>query len=117
MKTLTTLFILLSFSVFSLAGTKLGNREILLDNTSVEVVRLTYPVGTESGVHTHIHPNRVVYFVKGGSLELIPKDTAKQSKVINVSDGQTLFLPSTTHNVRNIGNTEVVIVETEVKAK
>jgi len=108
--------LLLVFSSISLANDKLGKREVLLDNSDVEVVRLTYPVGTESGMHTHIHPNRVVYFVKGGALKLVPKDKMQNPKVLNVSDGQTLFLPTTTHNVINIGNTEVVIVETEIKS-
>ena len=109
------LIVLLFFSTTSLADEQRGKREVLLDNSDVEVVRLTYPVGTESGMQTHIHPNRVVYFVKRGALELIPEDSNQKTKVINVSDGQTLFLPTTTHNVKNIGNTEVVIVETEIK--
>jgi mannose-6-phosphate isomerase-like protein (cupin superfamily) len=108
--------ILLVVSTVSLAAKTQGQREVLLDNSAVEVVRLTYPVGTDSGVHTHIHPNRVVYFVKGGKLELVPEDNKKQSTIIDVSDGDTLFLPATTHNVKNIGNTEVVIVETEIKS-
>jgi len=110
------LIFLIVFSSISLANDKRGKREVLLDNSDVEVVRLTYPVGTESGMHTHIHPNRVVYFVKGGTLKLIPKDNKQKPKILNVSDGKTLFLPTTTHNVKNIGNTEVVIVETEIKS-
>jgi mannose-6-phosphate isomerase-like protein (cupin superfamily) len=117
MKYILIVLLLLFFSTASLADEQLGKREVVLDNSDVEVVRLTYPVGTESGMHTHIHPNRVVYFVKGGALELIPADSNQKTKVINVSDGQTLFLPTTTHNVKNIGNTEVVIVETEIKRK
>ena len=109
--------LLLSSSLISSADEKRGTREVLLDNQSVEVVRLTYPAGTKSGMHTHVHPNRVVYFVKGGKLKLIPEDKQKQPSILNVSDGKTLFLPSTTHNVRNVGNTEVVIVETEVKRR
>ena len=109
--------VLIAFSTATLANEKQEKREVLLDNSDVEVVRLIYPVGTESGMHTHIHPNRVVYFVKGGILELVPKDKNQQPKIINVADGQTLFLPSTTHNVKNIGNTEVVIVESEIKRK
>ena len=90
-------------------------REIVLENEQVQVVRLTYPVGTESGMHNHAFANRVVYFVKGGTLTLVPKDTNKPSKTLTAVDGQTLYLPATTHNVRNIGNTEIVIVETELK--
>ena len=115
MKLLVTLYLLVTFSISSFADGKLGSREVLLDNLAVEVVRLTYPVGAESGMHTHIHPNRVVYFVKGGKLELISEDKHQQSTVMTVSDGETLFLPSTTHNVKNIGSTEVVILETEIK--
>ncbi len=112
---ITIALLLIAFSANSIADVKYGKREVVLDNDTVEVVRLTYPVGTESGMHTHIHPNRVVYFVKGGKLELLPKDKQQPKKVLNVADGQTLFLPTTTHNVRNIGDTEVVIVETEIK--
>jgi len=90
-------------------------REIVLENEQVQVVRLTYPAGTESGMHTHTFANRVVYFVKGGTLTLVPKDTTMASKTLTAINGQTLFLPSTTHNVINIGNTEIIIVETELK--
>ncbi|NQZ22692.1 MAG: hypothetical protein HRT53_11610 [Colwellia sp.] len=116
MKLIIIPIILLFFSITSLADDKRGKREVLLDNSSVEVVRLTYPVGAESGMHTHKHPNRVVYFVKGGKLALIPEDKKHQSTVINVADGQTLFLPATTHNVKNIGHTKIIIVETEIKS-
>lgn len=90
-------------------------REIVLENEQVQVVRLTYPAGTESGMHTHAFAHRVVYFVKGGTLTLIPQDTTKKSVKLQANDGQTLFLPATTHNVRNTGNSEIIIVETELK--
>jgi len=98
----------------SLSATQ-GLREVVLDNSDVEVVRLTYPIGSESGVHTHTYNNRVVYFVKGGKLILTPQDNRQPSTTLIAVDGQTLFLPATTHNVRNIGETEVVIIETELK--
>ena len=115
MKRITTAIIFLTFSSPGFSEIKLGTREVLLDNETVEVVRLAYPVGTESGMHTHKHPNRVVYFVKGGKIELIPGDPQKQPGVIDAPDGKTLFLPAMTHNVRNIGDTEVVLIETEIK--
>jgi len=116
MKQIIIPILLISFPILSSADEKLGTREVLLENESVEVVRLTYPVGSESGMHTHIHPNRVVYFVKGGKLKLIPEDKQEPPSELKVPDGKTLFLPTTTHNVRNIGDTEVVIVETEIKS-
>ena len=101
----------------SVADIKLGTREVLLENETVEVVRLTYPVGSESGMHTHIHPNRAVYFVKGGKIELIPFDEQKPGSVIDAPDGKVLFVQATTHNVRNIGDTEVILIETEIKQR
>ncbi|MFX4223949.1 MAG: hypothetical protein ACMVO3_25105 [Thalassobaculum sp.] len=75
-----------------------SSKEVLLNNNDVEVVRLTYPAGTESGMHTHPYPNRVVYFVKGGKLLLQPENSELPDKILNVVDGQTLYLPATTHN-------------------
>ena len=115
MKFITTTIMLLIFSPSVFAAGSLGSKEVLLDNEVVEVVRLTYPAGSESGMHTHKYPNRVAYFVKGGKLELTPGDPEKPADVLDIADGQTLYLPGGTHNVRNIGDTEVVIIETEIK--
>ncbi len=115
MKLLTATIGLIAFSSLGHADGRPGTREVLLDNQFVEVVRLTYPVGSESGMHTHEHPNRVAYFVKGGKVELIPGDKQEPHRVVEVADGKSLFLPATTHNVKNIGDTEIVIIETEIK--
>jgi len=103
------------FSITCIAEAQLGTKEVVLDNEQVEVVRVVYPIGTESGMHTHKYANRVVYFIKGGKLELTSNDPTKPAKILTVADGKTLFLPATTHNVKNIGDTEVIIVETEIK--
>lgn len=109
----TALLVLLSTLVN--AEVRLGTREVLLDNDAVQVVRLTYPVGTESGVHGHAFPNRAVYFIKGGKLELIPADGQEPATVVETHDGEVFFVPATTHNVRNVGDSDVVIIETEIK--
>ena len=115
MKFTTVAIVLIVFSCSTLAEVKPGTREVLLDNDKVEVVRLTYPVATESGMHTHKYPNRVAYIVKGGTLELAPDDPQKQAEVLTVPDGKVLFLPASTHNIKNVGDTDVVIIETEIK--
>ncbi len=38
-----------------------------------------------------------------------------QSQVLIVADGEAVFLPTVTHNVKDIGGNEIVIVETELK--
>jgi quercetin dioxygenase-like cupin family protein len=115
MKSFTYAALLLVISSTGFADTKLGSREILLDNQAVQVIRLSYPAGTESGMHSHEFPNRAVYFVKGGSLELVPEDGQTPSQVLIVADGEALYLPAVTHNVKNIGDSEIVIIETEIK--
>jgi len=110
----TFLASLLIASTSSFAAIK-AKKETLLDNADVEVIRATYPAGSESGMHTHVYANRVVYFVKGGVLAITPEDTSKPDRIITVKDGQTLYMPGGTHNVKNIGDTEVIIVETEIK--
>jgi mannose-6-phosphate isomerase-like protein (cupin superfamily) len=115
MKPLTTAFAAVVFSAASVASAGSGTREVLLDNETVEVVRLTYPAGSESGMHSHQYPNRVAYFVRGGKVELVPGDLQESSKVLEVKDGESLFLPATTHNVKNVGDTEIIIIETEIK--
>jgi len=115
MNSLCSFVLLLALSSTALADPKLGTREVLLDNDDVEVIRLTYPAGTESGMHSHEYPNRVVYFIKGGNLELVPEDTETEPQVLIIGDGETIYLPAVTHNVKNIGNDEIVILEVEIK--
>ncbi|WP_131811767.1 cupin domain-containing protein [Paraglaciecola hydrolytica] len=97
------------------AKPKLGSKEILLDNDKVQIVRLSYPVGTESGMHKLDYANRAVYFVKGGKLELVYADPQKASMVLVVEDGAASLQLAVEHNVKNIGDTEIVIIETEIK--
>jgi len=115
MKPLSILIITWLFFSIACAGEKPGNREVLLDNDQVQVIRLTYPPGSESGMHTHEFPNRVAYFVNGGKLEFIPGDKTRDKQVIEIKGGDAIFVPGTTHNVKNVGTTEVVIIETEIK--
>jgi mannose-6-phosphate isomerase-like protein (cupin superfamily) len=115
MKSIATALTLIAWSSASIGDANLGTREVLLDNPAVEVVRLTYPAGSESGMHTHEHPNRVAYVVTGGILEMVPGDPEQPRQRVEVTDGQAIWLPTATHNVRNVGDTEVVIIETEIK--
>ena len=57
----------------------------------------------------------VAYVVTGGELEMVPGDPEQPRQRLEVTDGQAIYLPATTHNVRNVGETDVVIIETEIK--
>jgi len=66
-------------------------------------------------MHSHEHPNRSAYFVKGGLLEVVPEDDQQALQVFEAPEGKAFYLPAATHNVKNIGDTEIVIIETEIK--
>lgn len=85
---------------------------VLLDNDRVHVVQITYEPGATTEEHTHEFP-RTVYTVSGGILELVaPDGTTVQLEVLR---GQALWRPAETHVVRNVGPTQVTVVETEIK--
>ena len=114
MKYFIVFVLALSPSIFAFSVESGENNEMLLNNDKVEVVRLTYPPGTESGIHEHKYPHRVIYVLEGGELELI--DTVNQtSKQITVVKDSVLYVPAANHNVRNIGNTQVKLLEIELK--
>jgi mannose-6-phosphate isomerase-like protein (cupin superfamily) len=115
MKRIVTSLVLMACSPACITDDSSETREVLLDNAAVEVVRLTYPAGSESGMHTHVYPNRVAYVVTGGKLEMVPGDPEQPRQRLKVTAGQAIYLPATTHNVKNVGETEVVIIETEIK--
>ena len=113
MRYLTLIFTFLSTTVWADATGQ--QREVLLDNDEVELVRLTYPPGTESGMHGHQFPHRVVYVLAGGTIKLVPADSDKQAQTLKVEAGTSLFRPAEEHNVVNVGDTTVQLLETELK--
>jgi len=108
------LLLVLLLSNMTLAAAEAG-KEILLENDKVQLVRVSYPPGTESGMHSHVFPHRVVYVVQGGTVLLQPEDSGLAAKTLSLQSGDSLYLPAQTHNVKNIGNTDVILLETELK--
>lgn len=90
-------------------------QEVLLDNERVLMVRNTFPPGTESGPHQHAFPVRTVYVIAGGELLLQALDTEQPDRTITVATGSALMLPAQSHNIKNVGQTTVILVETELK--
>ncbi len=116
-KTITKhiLLVLTCVSFVTNAETHQKSREVILDNDQVSVVRLVYPPETESGMHTHVHANRTVYFIAGGTLALVAKDKPAKTQIIEAQTGTILYLPANTHNVRNVGTTTIILLEHELK--
>ena len=90
-------------------------RRVLLDNDSVQVVLVRYAPGAASPLHSHEFPGRTIYFLKGGTFELLPDGDESRVKRVTAKAGQVIWRPAETHIVRNAGPAEAEILEVEVK--
>ena len=90
-------------------------KTILLENDSVQVVKVRYAPGAASPLHTHKFPGRTIYVLQGGELELLPGGDASKAKRISIESGMTIWRPAETHIVRNVGTSETLVLEIEVK--
>jgi len=85
---------------------------VVLENGEVRMVAVAYQPGQASPEHTHAVP-RTIYVISGGDLEFTYEDgTTERTTMVA---GLANWRPAETHAVRNVGTTEVVLVETEVK--
>ena len=94
-----------------LAAEPLYEKNILLDNEQVHVFEVRYQPGGASE-HTHDY-SRVIYVLQGGVLELAKPDGTAKRKVLTL--GKVVWRPAETHTVTNVGDSEVRLVEIEVK--
>jgi beta-alanine degradation protein BauB len=110
----TTLFLLLA------AGTALAqdvvkvapeSHQVLLENDQVRVLKVHIKVGEK--VHMHSHPASVVYFLSDGKLKISFPD-GKQV-VRDVKAGTSAWNDAATHAVENVGATEFLEVQIELK--
>ncbi|HSG63065.1 MAG TPA: DUF4440 domain-containing protein [Pseudomonadales bacterium] len=90
-----------------------AGREVLLDNAHVQVVRLEYPAGGESGLHTHEYPIRTVYVLQGGEVEIVAPHGEKRP--LTLATGSVFVMPAATHNIQNVGTSAVMLLEQELK--
>ncbi|KXF81878.1 cupin domain-containing protein [Enterovibrio coralii] len=115
MRTLLLFLVTFSLSAFALETEIKSTTDHLLENDAVMAVRHTYPPGTESGMHGHDYPYRVVYVLEGGTAKIVPADSSKPTRTITFKEGMTLYVPAATHNVINIGDTQITLLEIELK--
>jgi beta-alanine degradation protein BauB len=87
-------------------------REQLLDNEEVRVIATTYPPGAGVAMHEHPYPH-VVYVIEGGTVETTGPDGRTQR--LEVAPGRTFWREAQSHSTRNVGDSQVRIVEVEIK--
>lgn len=114
----TTLFIgvllTLSSAIYAQDFVKVadqGTTKVLLENDQVRVIQIeTAPGGVTAW---HSHPNYILYALTDGKLESTEK--GKPATILNLKAGEALFMPAVTHMAKNVGNTTVKLVLTELK--
>ncbi|NIB40638.1 hypothetical protein HBA55_13635 [Pseudomaricurvus alkylphenolicus] len=87
--------------------------QVLTENEEVLVLKMVLKPGDADAMHHH--NNETVYFERGGTLAITLENG--KTMVVTVPDGQVMWHEAWSHQVTNVGNTEVVAVIVEAKEK
>jgi mannose-6-phosphate isomerase-like protein (cupin superfamily) len=87
------------------------NYKSVLENDEVRVLEMILKAGEKDAVHSH--PSETVYFVKGGKARIHLPDG--NNAEIDLPDGHVMWHEEWTHQVENIGNSDIraIIVESK----
>jgi quercetin dioxygenase-like cupin family protein len=86
--------------------------KVILDNASVRVLNVTYPVGGKSVMHQH--PDGIAVALAPSSVRFgLPDGKSQDSEMANES---AMYMPAGTHNPVNIGKGPVQVIVVEFKA-
>ena len=83
--------------------------KLLAESDRARVVDMTLPAGESDILHSHTAEN--VYFITGGKVKIdIPGADSMEAEI---PDGHVMFSDAWTHQVHNVGDTEIhaIIVE------
>ena len=84
----------------------------LRENDEVKVLEMTLGVGQKDEVHSH--HNETVYFVRGGKVRVHMPNGATAE--LEPPDGFMMWHEAWTHQVENIGSTDIHAIVVESKA-
>ena len=96
-----------------IVGTSPNQVKILMENEHVRVLEYSLKPGEKDVWHTHLP--RVSYILSGGNVKVYSKTGEPQ--ISEVKTGATTWAGhGALHEVENVGNTDIKIILTEVKA-
>jgi quercetin dioxygenase-like cupin family protein len=84
---------------------------LLVENDRVRVLGSTLKPGDKAAMHSH--PDYVVYVLKGGMLRMT--SPSGEETTMEFEQGKALLMEAQTHEVTNVGDTEVELVVIELK--
>ena len=85
--------------------------KLLLENDRVKVMEVRILPKEKMGMHTH--PPYIVYTIKGAKLKFtFPNGSSRE---VETKNGEANFTNGITHAIENIGTTEMVSIDIELK--
>lgn len=84
--------------------------KLVMENDRVRVLDLFLKPGDK--VAMHYHPDHVIYVLNGGKAKLT---SSGKTEVMDMKNGQAIFLKSLTHDAENTGKTDLHLLVTELK--
>lgn len=87
--------------------------KVLFENDQIRVLKVTVKPGDKVGMHRN--PENVNYILKPGTLRFTNPDGSTMD--VDLTEGQVIPAPESSHAVENIGDTEVQTLGVELKAQ
>ena len=84
--------------------------KLVMENDRVRVLDLFLKPGDK--VAMHYHPDHVIYVLNGGRAKLT---SSGKTEVMEMKNGQAIFLKSLSHDAENTGKTDLHLLVTELK--
>jgi len=91
--------------------------KVVAENDTGRLVEMTLKAGDEDPAHDH--PKHYMYIVAGGTLAITDYATgvAGETQTIELPAGAPPIMPAGPHQVKNVGETDVVVIFVEVSGK
>jgi quercetin dioxygenase-like cupin family protein len=85
--------------------------QVMFENDTIRVLKVTVKPGDKVGMHRN--PENINYILKPGKLRFTNPDGSTQD--VELTDGQVIPAPESSHAVENIGDTEMQSLGIELK--
>ena len=116
-KTLSVVSVALLWSAAALAQDAVkvdpAHYKVLVDNASVRIMKIDYPVGSKSVMHSH--PDAIMVPLNASKVQFTMPDGKTQDS--DMASESALYTPAATHNPANVGKGAVEGILIEFKSK
>jgi beta-alanine degradation protein BauB len=85
--------------------------KVIFENDQIRILKVTVKPGDKVGMHRN--PENINYILKSGTLRLTSPDGSVQD--VELTEGQVIPAPVSSHAVENIGDAEVQTLSIELK--